>query len=365
MWEYLAISAPYNKTTETTFYKRKNSYLERGVHLLRWLVPTLIVATTVTNVVADDHDSIGALSVVEYLSAGDHTRQPAFTYFASTDEPAPLLVGLHQWSADFRSSSDAPIYAKWCINNGWHCILPNFRGPNTRPEATGSDLVIADVVSAVRYVQRNANVDPRRIYLVGASGGGYTSLLVAGRNPEPWAAVSAWVPITDLRAWHAQTKAAGRRYWEHIEASCGGPPGQSDTIDRQYDWRSPLTHLQGANGLPIDLNAGINDGHTGSVPISHTLLAYNLLADPSDRLADDAIQQMASERIVPSLLRYPGQDESYRHKRVLMRRQSGPVRVTIFDGGHELIAEAAMQWLALQRKAELAPNSVRTNDASN
>lgn len=287
---------------------------------------------------------------IEYRSDADDTQQPALFYQAASAEPAPLVVALHSWSSNYRSGNDGPKYARWCIQKQWHFIHPNFRGPNVRPEATGSDLVIADVLSAVQYAKRQADIDASRIYLLGASGGGYTSLLVAGRAPQPWAAVSAWVPITDLTAWHAQTKAAGRGYYKQIEASCGGPPGQSPAVDREYRQRSPLTHLTGAGKLPLDINAGINDGHSGSVPISHSLEAFNVLAQPADQLADETMKQLVEQRNVPESQKFNEQDDSYGDKPVLFRRQSDNVRVTIFDGGHEIVVDAAMQWLSQHHK---------------
>ena len=43
-------------------------------------------------------------------------------------------------------------------------------------------------------------------------------------------------------------------------------------------------------------------------------------------------------------------DPDYGEKAVLFRRTAGPSRVTIFAGGHEGIAQAAVNWLARQRK---------------
>ena len=84
--------------------------------------------------------------------------------------------------------------------------IPNFRGRNRRPEATGSELAVEDIVSAVDYGKRTTRIDENRIYLVGTSGGGYSCLLMAGRHPRLWAGVSAWVPIYDLEAWYYETK---------------------------------------------------------------------------------------------------------------------------------------------------------------
>ena len=77
---------------------------------------------------------------ITYFSAADSTHQPALFYAPGTNQDAPLLVALHTWSGDYRQKDSIP-YANWCIKYGWVIIHPNFRGPNKRPEATGSELV--------------------------------------------------------------------------------------------------------------------------------------------------------------------------------------------------------------------------------
>ena len=102
--------------------------------------------------------------------------------------------------------------------------------------------------------------------------------------------------------------------------------------------------------MPLDINAGITDGHTGSVPISHSLRAFNALAGEADRLSDRQIAHFVETQTVPPGLEFAEADPTYGAKRVLFRRQSNNVRITIFDGGHELITEAAFAWLERQEK---------------
>ena len=64
----------------------------------------------------------------------------------------------------------------------------------------------------VDFAKKKTRIDKKRILLVGTSGGGYMSLLMAGRAPNLWAGVSAWVPISDLAAWHSETKKKGLKY---------------------------------------------------------------------------------------------------------------------------------------------------------
>jgi poly(3-hydroxybutyrate) depolymerase len=293
---------------------------------------------------------------IKYLSKADNTKQPAL-FFAPTvrGEPRPLLVGLHTWSSDYRQNNSP--YGKWCIEHKWNFIHPNFRGPNRRPQATGSELVVADILSAVEFAKKNGAVDETRIYLVGASGGGYAALLMAGRAPEVWAGVSAWVPILDLAQWHAHTSKRKMKYAREIELSIGGKPMAGSEAAAEAMKRSPVTYLAHAKGVALDINAGINDGHSGSVPISHSLDAFNLLAAAKDRLGADLISEFVKTAKVPAALK--GQapvDAAYGKKAVLFRRQSGAARVTIFQGGHEIIPAAALHWLAKQQRMRAPKN---------
>ena len=294
---------------------------------------------------------------IRYLSNADNTKQPALIYTPTVrGEPRPLLVGLHSWSSDYQQAMSVP-YAKWCIAKKWNFIHPNFRGPNRRPEATGSELVVKDILSAVAYAKKIGAVDESRIYLVGASGGGYASLLMAGRAPEIWAGVSAWVPISDLAKWHAETAVRKLKYTREIELSIGGKPVPGSKAADEARKRSAITYLHRACGVNLDINAGITDGHNGSVPISHSLEAFNILAAKPDRIGKALIAEFVKTEKVPKPLQGQAQvDATYGKKPVLFRRQSGTARVTIFQGGHELIAEAALQWLAKQKRMRAPKN---------
>jgi len=296
-------------------------------------------------------------ATVSMISTVDQVRQPAWYWSpkVSVDEPRPLLVVLHTWSGGYNQKGFGNECLKFCEQRGWAIIQPHFRGPNNRPQACGSDWAVQDVLDAVAFVKSDVKVDMDRIYLVGTSGGGHMAMLMAGRHPGVWAGVSAWVGISDLAAWHAETMKSGRtRYTRNIEAVVGAKPGTSDKVDEALRRRSPLTHLPDAKGVAIDLNAGIHDGHTGSVPISHTLNAFNVLAEANGlaarRLTDDQIKFMTSARRIPDALAEERVDEPGRKHDVLFRREAGPVRVTIFDGGHTGDMEAAMNWLAGQRR---------------
>lgn len=290
---------------------------------------------------------------IDYPVPEDESLQPALFHAPETDNgPFPLLVAMHTWSGDHRQGGGEVVYARWCLENEWIFLHPNFRGPNRTPEAMGSDLVIADIRAAIEWAKENSNVDESRIYAIGVSGGGHATQLLAGRMPDIWAGISSWCGISDIAAWHAETGAAGRpKYARDIEKALGGPP---DSPERHASARrrSPLHWLSPETDVPLDLNHGIDDGRTGSVPFTHSLHAWNTLVEPEDRLSAYEIERFYQVRKAPET---PGDlldDPLYGSRRPLFRRVDENVRITIFDGGHEIVHRAALNWLAAQRRGE-------------
>ena len=304
-----------------------------------------------------------AVKAVEYPASIDGSRQPMLVYTAESKEKRPLLVGLHTWSSNYTQAGGETVYARWCIERNWHFIHPHFRGPNWTPDACGSHKVVQDIIDAVEYMKKHCSVDADRIYLVGASGGGYASLLMAARAPDIWAGVSAWVPISDIRAWWEQKTFGGNspQYAKHIEKAVGGRPDQSEKAARECVKRSPLTYLCKAAGVNLDINAGVTDGHKGgSVPFSHSLYAFNQVVPEKDRIPVDAIEEFYEKQLIPPSLPKADEDPLYGKKKVIFRKVSNNTRVSIFQGRHEIIHHAALNWLASQQKAKSAVWNVKT-----
>ena len=299
------------------------------------------------------------LTEIQVVSSYDRTLQPSMFYAPPKQgRPVPLLVGLHTWSSNHKAA--VMPYYEFCRKNSWAFLYPNFRGANRNPGACGSEGAVQDILDAVAAVRGKIAVDPDRIYLAGNSGGGHMALLMAGRHPEIWAGVSACVPISDLAAWHGESLRRKKSYWKMLERVTGGAPGLSKEVDLQYRFRSPITYLAAVRGkVKIDILAGINDGHgRGSVPIRHSLRAFNLLAAEADRIPDPAIETMTRERKVPSEIAGEWPDVEFRRRRIHFRRISGNVRVTIFEGGHETMPVPMLNWLSRQRRGAEADFSV-------
>jgi predicted esterase len=311
---------------------------------------TRIVALVVVAILLTARTAVAWPPEVEtatFPSPADGSPQKTLVYLPPGDEPVPLLVAFHTWSGDYRQ--DESPYAAWCIARGWAFLHPDLRGPANRPEAAGGDAALTDLEGALALAQARRSIDPERIYAVGVSGGGMMALLAAARLPETWAAASAWVPVTDLARWHADSKARKNKYTGEIEKVCGGPPGASAEVDLAYAARSVERRLSaGPPACPLDINTGIQDGHTGSVPVGHAVRAFNAVAAPADRVPEAVIEEMEKTRGVPEAWRFAAADALYASRPVLLRTTSGPARLSVFKGGHEIVHEAALTWLEAQ-----------------
>jgi poly(3-hydroxybutyrate) depolymerase len=287
------------------------------------------------------------LPLIEVPSTIDGTMQPCVFIPAQGDEPRPLLVFLHPWSHGCNTFKSDDWHAEAKAHN-WYFLGPHFRGPNKRPEACASPEARQDILDAVAYVCAQYAVDETRVYLAGASGGGHMAMVMAAHAPKRWTAVSAWCGISDLAAWHAESKAAGRHYHEDVAAVVGGAPGSSPEVDEQLRYRSPVHHMAKARDLPVDLSTGIHDGHTGSVPIHHTIDAFNVIAQ-ARRDAPVSPEETATLSEEKPLETQEEQDATYGGA-IYLRRYSGPSRVTIFEGGHEGLPKPAFAWLKKQSR---------------
>lgn len=296
---------------------------------------------------------------VRVKSSVDGTAQPSLIWGpqAALVKPTPMLVFLHSWSGDYRQKNRTWQFEAY--RRGWIFLHPNFRGRNDNPAACGSLKARRDVLDAIDYAIAHYKVDTTRIYLAGSSGGGHMTLLMSAYYPERFSAASAWVGISNLAEWYRFHTRNGKRgrYAEMTARSCGGAPGASPKIDAEYKARSPIYHLHRVGDLPIDIAAGVKDGKTGSVPIMHSLNAFNAIAKAGKHkpVSPREIEELWKRgRLSNPQPGDTGVDSTY-GRTIFLRRKAGPARITIFDGGHEGIAKAGVAWLARQRRATKRP----------
>ena len=82
-----------------------------------------------------------------------------------------------------------------------------------------------------------------------------------------------------------------------------------------------------AAGLPISIEAGIQDGHKGSVPVSHSLRAFNALAKANGVadvcFSESEINTITQDAVIPDEVAGMRSGEEARMYPVLLRRQAG------------------------------------------
>ncbi|MBR2635225.1 MAG: prolyl oligopeptidase family serine peptidase [Clostridia bacterium] len=232
----------------------------------------------------------------------DGTLQPSLFYGSASEEKRPLLVGLHTWSFDrFNQVKNMLPFAE---KNDFNLLLPNFRGNNKRKnpdcvKACGSEFAKQDIQDAIDYVIENENVDRENVFLLGSSGGGHMALLMAGKCPEYFKAIGAFVPITDLNAWYDVCGS----YQKHIAACC-------EDSREEMAKRSPITYLDTIAKANVKIFHGKFDP---VVPVGQSISFF---------------QEM--------MAKYP----------------RSTVYLDIFDGGHHLDMRQAAYWILSQYKKE-------------
>ena len=308
------------------------------------------------SVVAAELPTLTEITITSTLD-GQPQKSQFWAPESAKTQSRPLLVMLHSWSADYRQKADA--WMNEAVQRDWIYIHPNFRGPNNRPQACGSQLARQDVLDAIDDAIRRFKVDESRVYLAGTSGGGHMTMLMAAYYPQRFSAASAWVGISNLADWYRFHVKDGKpgRYAQMTANSCGGAPGSSAAVDAEYKARSPLFHLHRVGDLPLDLNVGVNDGHTGSVPVRHTLQAFNVVAKAGKHplVSEREMAELWEQRKLTTPLESDQVVDTSYGRQLHLRRYAGPARVTIFEGGHEGIAHAGCEWLAVQKQKTRAP----------
>lgn len=281
---------------------------------------------------------------VEIPSTTDGKIQKAYFYKSAENTPRPLIVSLHTWSGNYQQKD---TLIQFCIQRGFHYIHPDFRGPNNTQEALGSDLVVSDIDDAISYSIANASVDPGNIHVIGVSGGGHATVLTYMKSKHNIRSFSAYVGIYNLIDWYHESTGRKNKYGQDILQATS--PDSKFLNTEEVKKRSPYymtTPVEKRKNSKLNLYAGVHDGYTGSVPISHTLQMYNKVVkdfQPDAKLPlvpEEFIQTMLKERSLPG---YVDTDLFMDRKIIYQNNSKNLINLVIFEGTHEMPPGDALQ----------------------
>ena len=281
-------------------------------------------------------------NLVKIKSDVDQNVQKAYFYKSKSKREKPLIVSLHSWSGDYTQQDSL---AEFCRINDINYIHPDFRGPNNTFQSCGSSLVVSDINDAIDFAIENANVDTDKISIIGASGGGYATLCCFMNLERKIYRFSAWVPITDLIAWHHQSTIRKNKYAKDI-LDCIGKGIKGGLDEEEAKKRSPIflpTPLSRVSQTKLFIYTGIYDGIQGSVPITHSINFYNkLLRDLSEKNFSKYVSD--SEKLELLEFRKPiGEFGNIADRRVCLKKETKNIKLIDFEGGHEMLTKYAFQ----------------------
>jgi lysophospholipase L1-like esterase len=301
---------------------------------------------------------------VEIKSTADSQIQKAIFYKSQLPARQPLIVSLHTWSGDYLQED--PLAAE-VVLRGWNYIHPDFRGSNNNPEACGSERVISDLEDAIRFAISNGNIDTTEVHIIGASGGGYATFLAFMKMVFPVKSFSAWASIADLEDWYWECKGRNLKYAIDLEGVTTN--GLSfDPVEAQR--RSPLSMpfpSEKRKNASLFIYAGIHDGYTGSVPITHSINMFNkLLADmyPEQKNKEISDRQQI-ELLAKRTTSKPETNLIAGGRKVHLIRELPHLSLTIFEGSHEMIVPQALALIPVYGRRNLKKLNILTIGDSN
>ncbi|MCF7886142.1 MAG: prolyl oligopeptidase family serine peptidase, partial [Candidatus Marinimicrobia bacterium] len=201
---------------------------------------------------------------------------------------------------------------------------------------------------AISFAVENSNVDTSKIFVIGVSGGGYATLSSFMRLEHDIEKFSAWASISDLVAWYRESKIRNNKYADNILACTNSENALNINVARKRSpiyWETPINKLKDTN---LFIYAGIYDGIQGSVPITHSINFYNkLLNDLSVRDSSKYVSQEEKLKLL-ELRRALGDYGEISSRRVLLRKQYNNIKLVIFEGDHEMLAQYALNELLVR-----------------
>lgn len=187
---------------------------------------------------------------------------------ATGKPPHPAIIYVHggPWAQVFDSWFQG-VFLHSLSQSGFAVFAPNFRG-STGYGAEFQNLDIGDpgggdledIVYAAEWLKKRPEIDGSRIGIMGASYGGYMTLIALTKKPEKFAAGVSLVPVVDWMEMYGLSDALFRAFMETL---LDGKPSEKEELYRD---RSPMTHIANIKA-PVMIMAGKQDSRCPIQPI--------------------------------------------------------------------------------------------------
>jgi dipeptidyl aminopeptidase/acylaminoacyl peptidase len=164
-------------------------------------------------------------------------------------------------------------FVQFAVNQGYMVLAPNYRGSRgygkdfqqaNLGDMGGGDL--QDVLAGVDWLKQSGHLDPKKIAVMGASYGGYLSMMAVTKAPDIWA---AGVPIVPFVNWFTEMKNEDPALEQFDVATMGDPVTNRTLLEE----RSPINFIDQVKA-PLLLLAGGNDPRC---PKSETLAVVDAI----------------------------------------------------------------------------------------
>lgn len=194
---------------------------------------------------------------VTFPSSGDVDIQ-AWLCLPDGEAPHGLIMHMHGGPTTVTTEIYKPDAQTW-VDHGFAWMSVNYRGSTTFGREFESSIwgmlgnrEVDDLVSAYHWAVDNGIADPKRVFLTGASYGGYLTLQTIGKQPELWAGGMAEVAIADWTLMYADMADTLKGYHRSL---WGGTP---DELPEAHRRGSPLTYVDDVQA-PLIVMQGLND----------------------------------------------------------------------------------------------------------
>ena len=169
----------------------------------------------------------------------------------------PAIVSVHGGPTS-QTMNTFNRFVQYMANQGYIVIAPNYRGSTgygkefqqaNLLDMGGGDF--EDVLAAADWIKQTGYVDPKKLILMGASYGGYMTMMGVTKAPEVWA---AGVPIVPFVNWFTEIQNEDPVLQQSDLATMGDP----EKNKALYEDRSPINFVDQIKA-PLYLLAGGND----------------------------------------------------------------------------------------------------------